>query len=82
MIRIQTTVCVYHVELKPETIHYGENRYIALRGDIKEIRGDVKELRNEMNLQFSEVRTELHSMNTRLSRVEGHMRISDGSTTP
>ncbi len=38
----------------------------ALREDIASLRGDIKELR-----------TEMHDMNTRLGRVEGHLRISD-----
>ena len=48
------------------------------------LREDIKELRTEMNTRFSEVRIEMHDMNTRLvrvdtrlSRVEGHLRISD-----
>lgn len=49
----------------------------VLREDIASLRGDVKELRTEMNVQFSEVWTEIHNMNTRLGRVEGHLRISD-----
>lgn len=49
----------------------------VLREDIASLRGDVKELRTEMNVKFSEVWTELHNMNTRLGRVEGHLRISD-----
>ncbi len=49
----------------------------VLREDIASLRGDVKELRTEMNVKFSEVWTEIHNMNTRLGRVEGHLRISD-----
>jgi hypothetical protein len=42
----------------------------VLREDIGVLREDIKELRTEMH-------SEMHSMNTRLSRVEGHLRISD-----
>ena len=49
----------------------------ALREDIGILREDIKGLRTEMNVKFSEVRIEMHDMNTRLSRVEGHLRISD-----
>lgn len=49
----------------------------VLREDIASLRGDVKELRTEMNVKFSEVWTEIHNLNTRLGRVEGHLRISD-----
>lgn len=48
------------------------------------LRDDIKELRVEMNANFSEIRIEMHDMNihlgrvdTRLGRVEGHLRISD-----
>ena len=60
----------------------------ALREDIKALRTEMNvkfsEVRTEMNVKFSEVRTEMHDINTRLDgvntrlgRVEGHLRISD-----
>ena len=52
-----------------------------LREDVTGLRTEMNvkfsEVRTEMNVKFSEVRTEMHSMNTRLSRVVGHLRISD-----
>ena len=55
----------------------------ALREDIKGLRtdmnGEMKSIRTEMNEKFTEVRAEMHSMNTRLGRVEGHLRISDNN---
>ncbi len=53
----------------------------GLREDIKGLRtdmnGDMMSIRTEMNDGFTEVRAEMHSMNTRLGRVVGHLRISE-----
>lgn len=44
-----------------------------------EVRSDFSEMRTELaalRTEFASMREEIHDMNTRLGRVEGHLRIS------
>ncbi len=49
----------------------------ALREDIGILREDIGVLREDIKGLRTEMHSEMRSMNTRLSRVEGHLRISD-----
>ncbi len=48
-----------------------------IREDIGILREDIGVFRDEIKGLRTEMHSEMRSMNTRLSRVEGHLRISD-----